>query len=76
MGEAGLIDLEQRSDGVSALEVAAEADEVPALAVNHGGVGDAFEEVDGVNEGREDVVDVGAELAFPCAASASGDRAD
>ena len=64
MREAGLIDLEERGDGVGALKIAAEADEVPALAVNHGGVADAFEEVNGVDDGGQHVVDVGAKLGF------------
>ena len=35
---------------------------MPALAVNHGGVADALEEVNAVDDGGQQVVDVGAEL--------------
>ena len=35
---------------------------MPSLAVEHGCVGDAFEEMNAVNNGREQVADVGAEL--------------
>ena len=48
-----LVDLKHGGGGVGALEVAAEADELPALAVNHGGVADAFEEMDAVDDGSE-----------------------
>ena len=56
MRELRLIDLEQRGGGVGALKVAAEADELPALAVNHGGVADALEEMNAVDERSEDIV--------------------
>ena len=62
--ELRLIDLEQRGGGVGALQVAAEADELPALAVNHGGVADALEEMDAVDHRGQHVVDVGAELGL------------
>ena len=62
--EIGLVDLEQGGGGVGALEVAAETDELPALAVNHGGIADAFEQVDAVDDGSEEVVHVGAELGL------------
>ena len=51
--EFGLVDLKQGGGGVGALEVAAEADELPALAVNHGGVADALEEVNAVDDGGQ-----------------------
>ena len=60
--ELGLVDLEQRGGGVGALKIAAEADELPALAVDHAGVGGAFEEIDAVDDRGELVVDVGGEL--------------
>ena len=62
--ELGLIDLEQRGGGVGALEIAAEADELPALAVNHGGVADALEEMNAVDDGGQRVVDAGAKLGL------------
>ena len=54
--QVGLIDLQQRGGGVGALEVAAQANELPALAVNHGGVADAFEEMDAVDDDGQQVV--------------------
>jgi len=43
--EQGLIDLQHGSRGVSPLKIASQADELPALAVNHGRVADPFEQV-------------------------------
>ena len=59
-----LVDLEERCDGVCAFEVAAKADKVPSLAMDHGCVADAFEEMNGVDEGSQYVVDIGTELGF------------
>ena len=57
--EFGLVDLEQRGRGVGALKIAAEADELPALTVDHAGIGGAFEEVDAVDDRGELVANVG-----------------
>lgn len=60
--EFGLVDLEQRGRGVGALKIAAEADELPALTVDHAGIGGAFEEVDAVDDRGELVADVGSKV--------------
>ncbi len=62
MKSSGLKDLEQGGSGVGAFEVAAEADELPSLAVNHGGIADAFEEMDAIDDGSQQVVEIVAEL--------------
>ena len=59
-----LVDLEHGGGGVGAFEIAAEADELPALAVNHGGVADALEEMNAIDDGGERVVDAGGELSL------------
>ncbi len=59
MKQIRLIDLKQRGRGVGALEIAAQADELPALAVNHGGVADALEEMDAVDDRSQHIVDAG-----------------
>ena len=60
--QVGLVDLQQRGRGVGPLEIAAKADELPALPVNHGGVADALEQVNAIHHRGQRVVDVGAEL--------------
>src|ERR1017187_7398280 len=62
MKEIGLIDLEQRGRGVGAFEIAAQADELPALPVNHGGVADSLEEMNAVDDRGQHIIDAGAEL--------------
>ena len=60
----GLIHLEQGGGGVGALEIAAETNELPSLAVNHGGVADALEEMNAIDDGGQEVVHAGAELVL------------
>src|SRR5580693_1338786 len=59
-----LIDLKQSGGGIGALKIATEADELPSLAVDHGGVTDPFEQMNAINDGRQRVVDAGAELGL------------
>src|SRR5579859_6497837 len=63
-GKQRLVDLEERSDSVGAFEVASESNEVPALAMDHRCIADALEQMDGVDEGRQHIVDIGTELGF------------
>ena len=51
--EIRLVDLEHGGGGVGALEIAAQADELPTLAMNHGGIADAFEEVNSIDHGGQ-----------------------
>jgi hypothetical protein len=71
--EVGLVDLKQRGGGVGALKIAAEADELPSLAVNHGGVADALEEVNAVDDGGQQSLMLERTGTAP-GASASGGR--
>ena len=59
-----LIDLKQGGGGIGALKVAAEANELPALAMNHGCVADALEQMNAIDDGGERIVDAGAELGL------------
>ena len=62
--EIRLKNFKQRRRSVRALKIAAQADEVPSLAVDHGGVGCAFEEIDAIDDGSKRVTEVGAELGL------------
>ena len=64
MKELRLVDLEKRGRGVGALERAAEADELPTLAVNHGGVADALEQMNAVDHRRQHVAGTGGVLSL------------
>ncbi len=55
-------DLEQCRGGIRALQVPPQSNELPSLAVNHGCVGGAFEEIDAIHDGREHFADAGTEL--------------
>ena len=48
--QLGLIDLKQRRGCVRAFKIAAQANELPSLPVNHGRVADAFEQVNAVHD--------------------------
>src|SRR3569833_508491 len=64
MKEMSLVHIQQGSDCVCTLQVAAQPDEMPALSVDHCRVADAIEEVNGVDDGSKNVVDVRTELSF------------
>ena len=57
-----LIDLEQCRGSISALQIAAKADKLPALAVDHSGVRSAFEKIDAIDNRGQRVAGTGAEL--------------
>ena len=56
--------LEEGSRGAGALDVTAELHEVPALAVRHGGVGDALEQVHAADGGGQEFVGARRPLAL------------
>src|SRR3569833_77575 len=62
--EMWLIHLQQSVDGVRTFQVAAEANEVPALPVDHRCVADTLEELNRIDNRRKYVVDVRSELLF------------
>src|ERR1700760_3534298 len=62
--EIRLIDLEQRRGCVGSLKISAETYELPSLPVNHGGVAYALEEVNAIDDGSQEVIEIGTELVF------------
>src|SRR5580704_10420268 len=59
-----LIHLEQRRRCVGALQISAETNELPSLPVNHGGVAYALEEVNAIDDGSQEIIQIGVELVF------------
>ena len=62
--QVGLVNLEHGGGGIGALKITAEADELPALTMNHGGVADALEQMNSIEYRGQRIVDAGTELGL------------
>lgn len=68
MRQADEVIADQAGDGFGAFDEASELDVMPALAVRHGGIGDALKQVCAVLHGAEEAVRIGQASVAGCGA--------